>query len=356
MAPIFDWDDAAALELPLRPTPVAQRRDVPSRREPDRASERLVGISRSIHGVREQIERVAGTASSVLITGESGTGKELVARAIHDGGARRSQPFVAVNCAAIPATLIESQLFGHTKGAFTGAVQSHPGFFRLAHGGTLFLDEIGELPLALQVKLLRVTENQEVWPVGGARPIPVDVRIIAATNRDIAAEVASGRFRSDLYYRLNIVSVVVPPLRAHPEDIPALVDHLIRRLNTRLGRNFTGVEADVMEILMHAEWPGNVRQLENVVERAMVLGEPPLIRSADLPDDLPRLPARPSTLRDAVRRFQRDHILRVTELCSDKRQAARRLGISMPSLYRKLADHPDDVDAGLDGMAVEESS
>ena len=222
--------------------------------------------------MREQIARCAPAPSNVLITGESGTGKELVARAIHEASPRRHGRLVAVNCGAIPDTLLESQLFGHVRGAFTSAVQANPGLFVAAHGGTLFLDEIAELPVSLQAKLLRVIEERQVWAVGATRPQPIDVRIIASTNRDLAGEIDAGRFRADLFYRLNVVHLVLPPLRDRREDIPLLVDHFIRRLNVKLQRRVLGVEPEALQALMGHGWKGNVRELEHVLEQAMILG------------------------------------------------------------------------------------
>jgi DNA-binding NtrC family response regulator len=304
----------------------------------------LIGESDAIRAVREQITLAARTPSNVLITGESGVGKELVAHAIHDASARRDCPFVAVNCGAIPEPLLESQLFGHVRGAFTTAVQANPGLFVAANRGTLFLDEIGELPLPLQVKLLRVIEDTLVLPVGGTRAVQVDTRIIASTNRDLAREVEAGRFREDLFYRLNVVHLGVPPLRERRGDIPLLVDHLIERLNAKLGTRCLGVEREALWTLIGRPWKGNVRELEHVLERAIVLGGGELVSLRDLSAD-PASPhgVPPQNLRGAVRRFERQHLLDVlaaTQL--DKRQAARVLGISLASLYRKLHGRPDD--------------
>jgi DNA-binding NtrC family response regulator len=353
---------------------------------PSAAEDLLVGESIAIRTVRRQIARCAPTASNVLVTGESGTGKELVARAVHALSPRRDRPLVPVNCGAIPETLLESYLFGHVRGAFTGAVHANPGLFAAADGGTLLLDEVAELPPLLQVKLLRVIEERQVWPVGATRPLALDVRIIASTNRDLAREIAAERFRADLFYRLNVVHLALPPLRECREDIPLLADHLIRRLNRKLGCRFLGVDPEALRALMNHGWNGNVRELENVLERAMIMGDgdgmdemverlpelgvfleqrpaPPRApadgaagRADGPPDgsgpagDLVRLrhlaetvtvgdPAlRPANLRDAVRLFERQHIQDVLAQSDfDKREAARRLGISLASLYRKLS-------------------
>jgi len=302
--------------------------------------ETIIGESPAIQGVREQIAKIAPAPSNVLITGESGTGKELVARAIHAASPRAGQPFVPINCGAIPEALLESQLFGHVKGAFTSAVQANPGLFVVANKGTLFLDEIAELPLHLQVKLLRVIEEKEVWPVGGTRPVPVDVHIIASTNQELVTEVEARRFREDLFYRLNVVTISLPPLREHRQDIPPLVEHFIHKLNLKLSTKFLGVERNALRVLMNYPWKGNVRELENVLERAMILGDGDLISLRHLARDLvtqeEALPQMPS-LKEAIRRFERQYILDVlAETKFDKKETARLLGISLASLYRKL--------------------
>ena len=302
------------------------------------AGHALVGESDAIRAVREQITLAARASSNVLVTGESGVGKELVARAVHAASARPDGDFVAVNCGAIPEALLESQLFGHLRGAFTTAVQANPGLFVTASHGTLFLDEIGEMPLQLQVKLLRVIEDKCVLPVGGTRPTPVDTRIIASTNRDLEREVDAGRFREDLFYRLNVVHLTVPPLRERRGDIPVLVDHLVERLNAKLGTRCLGVERDALWALIGRPWKGNVRELENVLERALVLGSGDLISMRDLSSDHGTgNGTTPQDLRGAVRRFERQHLMDVLAATqSDKRKAARLLGISLASLYRKL--------------------
>jgi len=313
--------------------------------QPRAAAETLVGESGVMRALREQIARSARTPSTVLITGESGVGKELVARAVHAASSRSNRPFIAVNCGAIPEALLESQLFGHVRGAFTTAVQANPGLFTAADRGTLLLDEIGELPLPLQVKLLRVMEDRLVWPVGGTRPAPVDVRIIASTNRDLPGEVLGGRFRQDLFYRLDVVQLKVPPLRERRGDIPLLVDHLVGRLNAKLGTCFLGVEREALWALAARPWKGNVRELENALERAMVLGGGELLSLADLSvsDDPATAPvAHPRDLREAIRQFERRHLIDVLdEARLDKRKAADLLGISLASLYRKLSLGPD---------------
>ena len=306
-------------------------------------AEELVGASAAMRSVRDQIARCAPTSSNVLITGESGTGKELVARAVHAASPRRDRRLVPVNCGAIPEALLESQLFGHVRGAFTSAVQTNPGLFVAAHSGTLFLDEIGELPVALQAKLLRVIEEKQVWAVGATRPQAIDVRLIASTNRDLGGEVDAGRFRADLFYRLKVVHVELPTLRKRREDIPLLVDHFIRRLNVKLNRRFQGADPEALRVLMSHDWKGNVRELEHLLERAMILSDGDLIGLHHLTQDLAVTPdtSHPTDLRDAVRRFSRHHVLEVLErTLFDKRAAARLLGISLASLYRKLGAKP----------------
>jgi DNA-binding NtrC family response regulator len=296
----------------------------------------LVGNSPAMLAVREHITRCAPTPSNVLITGESGVGKELVAEAIHAASPRHDRPFIAVNCGAIPDTLIESQLFGHVRGAFTSALSANPGLFVAANHGTLFLDEIGELPFHLQVKLLRVIENRQVWPVGATRSVAVDVRLIASTNRDLPREVQAGRFREDLFYRLNVVHIRLPSLRDRRDDIPLLIDHLLHRLNAKLGTAFVGVDTEALGALVRQPWKGNVRELENVLERAMVLGGGRQLSLRHLALDLSPPPA-PEGLRAVLRRFEQQYLREVlAEVHDDKRAAARLLQISLASLYRKL--------------------
>jgi len=237
----------------------------------------IVGRSRAIQEVIRQAEIVAGTKSTVLITGETGTGKELIARAIHYRSEQREMPLVKVNCAAIPETLLESELFGHVRGAFTGAMGTKKGKFALANGGTIFLDEIGTMPLVLQAKLLRVLQEREFEPLGSERVERVDVRVIAATNRDLRRLVAEGRFQEDLFYRLDVIPIALPPLRERREDVPPLVEHFVRKHAQRIGRRIERIEDGVMALLQQWDWPGNVRELENVIERAVVLAGGPTI-------------------------------------------------------------------------------
>jgi transcriptional regulator with GAF, ATPase, and Fis domain len=243
--------------------------------------ELVVGLSDAMRYVMSRVERVADTDATVLLCGETGTGKELIARAIHRKSPRRSRPFVVVNCAAMPATLIESELFGRERGAFTGAHTSQIGRFELANKGTIFLDEVGELPLEVQPKLLRVIQEGQVERLGSPRTVDVDVRIIAATNRDLTDEVKESRFRRDLYYRLNVFPITLPSLRQHREDIPELVDHLIARLGRSLNRRVDGVSDEAMSLLQAYEWPGNVRELENVLQRALILSNGSVLTAVD---------------------------------------------------------------------------
>ena len=297
----------------------------------------VVGHSSAMARVYELARRVAPTKSTVLIQGESGTGKEVLARYIHQqaGGER----FLAVNCAAIPNDLLENQLFGHRRGAFTGADRDSTGMFVHAGNGTVFLDEIAELPLATQAKLLRAIEQKEVMPVGANEPVTVEARILAATNKSLSAEVEAGRFREDLFYRLNVVALKLPPLRDRREDIPELVEFLLTRHAKALNKPIAGVSHEAMRLLSACPWKGNVRELDNALQRAVILGDGPLVTPADLPPDLAPVADDPSLVDDltqAVKRFERRHIERVLRQSPDKKEAAKRLGIGLSSLYRKI--------------------
>ncbi|HRG94650.1 MAG TPA: sigma-54 dependent transcriptional regulator [Polyangiaceae bacterium] len=265
------------------------RRENRALREQIRGEQRyetILAKSAPMLAIFRMITKISEYKTTVLVTGESGVGKELVARAIHARSPRKAEAFVAINCGAIPEALLESELFGHKKGAFTDAVADRRGLFEEASGGTLLLDEIGELPLALQVKLLRVLQEETLRRVGDTRDTKVDVRIIAATHRDLAAEVKAGRFREDLYYRINVLPVVIPPLRDRKEDVPLLIEHFLTRNNARLGTSLRGLSADARKLMLEYAWPGNVRELENTLERAMVLAEGDLIEVGDLPERL----------------------------------------------------------------------
>ncbi len=312
--------------------------------------ETLVGDSPPMQRVKTLIRKVGPTRSNVLITGESGTGKELVARALHATGLEPDAPFLAVNCAAIPNELLENQLFGHVRGAFTGADRDRIGLFAAAGRGTVFLDEIGELPLATQAKLLRAIEMKEVLPVGATRSVAIGARVLAATNKDLAAEVDAGTFRADLYYRLNVVAIPMPPLRDRREDIPELVPVLLARHAARMGKPAARVDNATIRRLSGAPWRGNVRELDNALERAVILSDGPVLTPADFPVELMGEPSDDrgedsDDLRAALERFERAHVRRVLDRSGgDKREAARRLGLGLSSLYRKL----DESGAGTE--------
>jgi transcriptional regulator with PAS, ATPase and Fis domain len=288
------------------------------------------------------VDRVAPLVSTVLITGESGTGKELIARAIHRQSPRAKQKFIPINCGAIPENLIESELFGHVKGAFTGATKDKQGLFKVAEGGTLFLDEISSVPLNLQVKLLRAIEQKEIMPVGSTKSEIIDVRIIAATNKNLADEVEKGNFREDLYYRLNVVGINIPPLRERTEDIPMLVDHFVKINNAQLNKQIRGVDQTVLNVFKEYEWKGNIRELENVIERAMILCDGDVLRLEHLPQIYSQKNFSEDLhvgLKGSVRKFERDAILKALEMAGlDKNKAASILGMSLSTLYRKMAE------------------
>jgi two-component system response regulator AtoC len=309
--------------------------------------EEMVGRSPAIREVFRTIEKAAAYDTTVLIQGESGTGKELVARALHARSPRASSPFVAVNCGAIPEALIESELFGHQRGAFTDASSDKPGLFEQAHHGTLFLDEIGELPLATQVKLLRVLQEGTLRRLGETRDRKVDVRVIAATVRDLNEEVEEGRFREDLFYRLNVLQVAVPPLRERREDIPLLVDHYVERYNARLGTRIRGLDAKAQKLVLGYHWPGNVRELANVIERAMVLAERDVLGEADLPDHLREpdpiqavIATGELSIKKTTRYIEETLIRKALERTGGNRtQASRLLEISHRALLYKIKDY-----------------
>jgi len=327
---------------------LARNRELEERLEGERATE-LVGNAPAMRRLVRTIESLRHNESHVLIQGESGTGKELVARAIHATSRRREGPFVPVDCGALPDSIIESELFGHEKGAFTGAVGA-PGLFRMANGGTLFLDEIGELPLAMQAKLLRALQQKEVRPVGGSAAVPVDLRVVSATHRDLAAMVETHRFRMDLFYRLNVVRIEIPPLRERMEDVPLLVQHFLDE-RRRAGSTVEGLGEDALERLLAHDWPGNVRELENVLESALALARGPWLRAADLPMGRNRRtpPSRagaspddagtaslPLSL-DAYEKSALERALR--EAGGNATDSARKLGIGRSTFYRKIGKH-----------------
>jgi len=302
----------------------------------------LVGSSAPMRRLLRTLAGLRENESHVLLQGESGTGKELAARTLHATSPRGAGPFVPVDCGALPESIIESELFGHEKGAFTGAVGAQ-GLFRRADGGTIFLDEIGEIPLAVQSKLLRALQEREVRPVGAASTVPVNLRVISATHRDLEAMVAAGLFRADLFYRLNVIRILLPPLREHREDIPLLVQHCLRK-HHRAGPRLEGIEPDALDLLMRHAWPGNVRELENVVESALALAPGPRLRVADLP--IGRLPAARGlagplpALELSLDAYERCALERaLVETGGDATRAARLLGLGRSTLYRKLARH-----------------
>jgi len=299
----------------------------------------MVGGSRAMRTLFDRIARVARTESTILVRGESGTGKELVARAAHRNSPRAERPFVAINCAALTETLLESELFGHEKGAFTGAIGLKKGKLELADGGTLFLDEIGELPLPLQAKLLRALQEREFERVGGTRPLHVDFRLIAATNRDLETAVHDGTFRQDLFYRLNVVTLALPPLRDRREDIPALAEYFVRKHTARSGRRVVGLQSDALARLVKYDWPGNVRELENAIEQALAFGVSDRIVLEDLPPTLSNAPRKHGSLNyhETVEGTKRDLILRAFEQAEHNHTAAARLlGVHPNYLHRLL--------------------
>jgi DNA-binding NtrC family response regulator len=307
----------------------------------------IIGTSEALQKVFYLVEKVANTTAGILIQGESGTGKELIAKAIHFNSQRANKPFLGVNCGALPESLLESELFGHTKGSFTGATSDKKGLFRAADDGTLFLDEIGEMPLALQVKLLRALQEQEVLPIGASAAVKFDTRIIAATNRDLETEVSENRFREDLFYRLNVIEISLPPLRARREDIPLLVKHFVSKSARNQRTNEKPVTKETMTALVSYNWPGNVRELENAVERAFILSGdeidleslPPKIKlnaqnSLEMRD--------PEGLRPTLDEMERRYILEIlNSAADDKTEAANILGIDLSTLYRKLKKYEE---------------
>jgi two-component system response regulator PilR (NtrC family) len=323
-------------------------------------SRALVGNSSAMQRVYDLVTKIADVRTTVLIQGESGTGKELIARAVHDSSERRDRAFVAVNCGAIPENLLESELFGHVKGAFTGAVGNKEGLFETADGGTLLLDEVGELPLSLQVKLLRAIQDRTIRRVGGNEDRRVDVRIVAATNRKLEVEVAAGRFREDLFYRLNVIQIQLPPLRDRLEDVPLLVHHFVDKYARDVGKAISGVSEEVSRRLLAHGWPGNVRELENVIERAVALTREGVIEVDALPPALlghgsgesPRsevLPSGGASLDDLVGAYERDLLLEALRRAGGvKKRAARLLGVSFRSFRSRLQK------LGLDDPASDE--
>jgi two-component system response regulator GlrR len=303
----------------------------------------IVTCNATMEAVLAKARLVAATDAGVFILGESGTGKELLARAIHDASARHDQPFVAINCGAIPEQLLESELFGHIKGAFTGAVREHKGLFQSADRGTLFLDEIGDMPQPLQVKLLRVLQEKQVRPVGSTQSFDVDVRIVTATHRDIDAEMKAGRFREDLYYRLNVVALRLPPLADRREDIPLLARHFLATLSARYGKTIGGIAPDALEMLVSAAWPGNVRQLYNVIEQAVALCGGPMVTAILVQQAIQHQLQDFTSFDQARRDFERDYLARLLKLTAGNvSQAARLAKRNRTEFYKLLQRHTLD--------------
>lgn len=308
----------------------------------------LVGGSKAMQEVMRIIEMAAPSSASVLITGDTGSGKEIVARTIHKLSPRTAGPFVAINCSAIPETLMESEIFGHERGAFTGAAERRIGCFELADGGTLLLDEIGEMPAPTQAKLLRVLEDRKVRRLGSKTETPVDVRVLAATNKDPEQAVSSGGLRQDLFFRLNVFHIHLPPLREHKEDIPLLAEHILRDVNTKHGKNVRGIGAEVLDIFMSHTWPGNIRELRNVLERAAIMSDKDLISRSSLPGEFGKVAAKSpgdlSTIRfpvgTTVDAMERELILQTLQATgNNKTRAAELLGVSLKTLHNKLKEY-----------------
>ncbi|NTW64977.1 MAG: sigma-54-dependent Fis family transcriptional regulator [Nitrospirae bacterium] len=300
----------------------------------------IIGTSDAIQKVFSVMEKVIPSKANILITGESGTGKGLVAQAIHESGPRMDKPFISINCGAIPENLLESELFGHKKGSFTSAIEDKKGLITMANSGTLFLDEVGELPSSLQVKLLNVIQNKELTPVGDTRVIAVDVRIIAATNADLMQRVKDGRFREDLFYRLNVIEIRIPSLRERKDDIPLLIKHYLQVFNDEAGKKIKDIDYEAMKAMLAYDWPGNIRELRNTLERAVVLAEGDIVTLHDLPDKFRSLDLEgiaTSSLRQALDDYEREYIRRsLAENKGNKEATATRLGIDLATLYRKL--------------------
>ncbi|HKC59360.1 MAG TPA: sigma-54 dependent transcriptional regulator [Myxococcales bacterium] len=366
LAKPFDHGELKAIiAKAARQSDYNQRNVVPEERQEGAARRytEIIGRGKQMQELQQMIAKVADAPSTVLIQGESGTGKELVATALHETSSRRDRPFIKINCAAIPRELVEAELFGFEKGAFTGAVQSKPGRFELADGGTLFLDEIGEIPLEMQVKLLRAIQESEFERVGGVKSTRVEVRLVAATSRDLTREIAAGRFREDLYYRLNVVPIHLPPLRERREDIPLLVEHFRQKYNARLRKNVEKIEDEALTCLAAYAWPGNIRELENVLERTILFAEGPRIGVKDLPASLRREPegapaaeaqlaaasGPPGPLKEIVKgqvqAIERDLIVRGLEVTGGNvTRTAKLLKISRKSLQMKMKEFGLRVD------------
>lgn len=345
----FDRDE---LQAAIHKALATERANAQSLQETNPGAQyKIIGSTPAMRDVYRLIEKVAPSPTTVLVTGESGTGKELVARALHEHSPRKDEPFIQINCGAIPENLFEAELFGYEKGAFTGAVQSKPGRFELANKGTLFLDEVAELPKDMQVKLLRALQEQSIDRVGGLQPVKVDVRVITATNVDLHQAVKEGRFREDLFYRLNVIPIHLPPLTERVDDIPLLVEHFLETFNARLGKSIRKIEPGAMAILLEHSWPGNIRELENLMERSVLLIDRESIRTEDLPGlraagsaDATAEELEELDLKEYVRvhtvKLERRRIQRALEVeDGNVTRASRRLGISRKSLQTKMKDY-----------------
>lgn len=320
----------------------SENRTLRQRVSTDTGYQNLIGKSDVMQKVFSLIEHAAPTNSTILIQGKSGTGKELVAKAIHHKSLRADKVFLPINCGAISESLIESELFGHKKGSFTGAMEDKQGLFKVADGGTLFLDEIGDLPLNLQVKLLRAIEDKQFFPVGGTKPVTTNVRLIAATNQNLFEKSKNGEFREDLYYRLNVVEIKLPSLNKRKDDIPLLVNHFIEKYCNEMGRKILGVDNSAMKALMNHEWRGGVRELENVIERSIIFAKDEKIKVDDLTDQIrgtADTSGFPDALKDALKGFEKEHILStIKKFDYNKEEAAKALNIGLSSLYRKMEE------------------
>ena len=340
---------------------VLQNRALQARLDELQGTGQIIGGSPAMLRTLELVNQVAASTATILIQGESGTGKELIANAIHHGSPRRQRPFIKLNCAALPETLLESELFGYERGAFTGAVARKEGRFELADGGTLFMDEIGDLSLATQAKLLRVLQEGEFERLGGTRTLKVDIRLVAATNADLATRVQEKQFREDLFYRLNVITIQLPALRERPEDVPLLAQHFLRRHATKNAKAITGFTEEAIEVLQGYDWPGNVRELENVIERAVVLTRETMISPADLPERLVgteriarHLVVSIGTPLEEVEDRLIEETLRYTK--GDKTLAAKLLGIATRTIYRRMRAEPESEGTGPAGDASPQDS
>jgi len=350
----FEQDELKAVILKAVNTRLINAKEL-SAEAGEAHSYRIIGTSPPMAEIQEVIRKVSPTTTAVLITGETGTGKELIARAIHRNSARNDQPFIRINCAAIAENLVESELFGYEKGAFTGAVTTKPGRFELAHKGTLFLDEVGEIPREMQAKVLQAIQDQSFERVGGLKTLSVDVRLIAATNRDLQQRVKEGKFREDLFYRLNVFPIHIPPLRERTEDILPLTDHFIRKFNRKLGRTIEGIDPAVRDDLIAYPWPGNIRELEHLIERMVLMAEQPILTRELVPPDVVKAvrelhPAAPGpgpkelpgrdALKSHLEESEKQIIARCLEECGGNvTRAAERLGLSRKGLQLKMIKH-----------------